>query len=238
MSVNGGVWVTVKGTHIFIKDNETFDEAVSRLKSYKENHKEMSAADAIREYQNYSYQPLNEALRKGEKLDGKLADIDRAMQKEMKEGSYDRFVNRFTGCAVSAELIEKTGLSSWLKENVKTDSLMEAWEDTKIREKLKESFIGQTFVEKGYSSTSSSNDSFNDFALGNGNFNYFSSFGFNDSMIINLPSKIKRIDLGESGYIAGSNENEVIINKGTKYKVKDLYYDYPTGSLKFYVEAY
>lgn len=51
MSANGGVWVTVKGTHIFIKDDETFDEAVTRLKNYEDKKsKDYTSLKSIDKY--------------------------------------------------------------------------------------------------------------------------------------------------------------------------------------------
>lgn len=54
----GGVWVTVKGTHIFIKDDETFDEAVSRLHKYNQGYEEK--VDSLKDAKNGVFEDSKE----------------------------------------------------------------------------------------------------------------------------------------------------------------------------------
>ena len=197
----------------------------------------MSPAKAIEEYQNYAFEPVNEGLRKGEKLIGKAADVDAGLQKAFSEAEptrYERIVNRYSGAAVSAEFFKRTGFDKVIKESG-YDDMLEASNDIDFMNKMRDACVGQVFEEKGYCSTSSDRGSFVEFANGMGSGSSLSSHGTSDSMTIQVPKGTKVLELGEDGYIMGSGENEVLLNKGSRFECFHIDYSYETNTLNFYM---
>lgn len=98
MSTNGGTWVTIKGTHIFIKDGETFDEAVSRLKKYDEKKRENQEVNekdlsAIKKYvetgasklTDDEFERLENLSKKSYKADEDLVRISYVTERELSD---------------------------------------------------------------------------------------------------------------------------------------------------------
>lgn len=197
----------------------------------------VNSASAIAKYQDYGYKAVNEALRKGEALEGNAAYIDEGLQKAFSEAEplpARMTVERDSGMAVTAEAFEKA--DNPVLRRTMSGSLMEAWRNPEIRKAIEDTLIGYEFEDKGYTSTSSDHKAFADFANGNGGEDYFSSFGCKETMAIGIPQGSKVLDLGDSGFIAGSGEHEVILNKGGHYTIRDVDYDYETQSLRLYCD--
>ena len=199
----------------------------------------VDTAKAISQYQNNGYQAVNNALRKGEELSGNAAFIDEGMQQAFSEASEtktDMHLMRDSGSAVTATAFEETGLTDYLAGKVKDGDLDRAWSDPEIRDEIKKRLVGYQFLEKGYTSTTKSAETLQSFSEGMGNRNKISEYGAKETMHIYVPKGSKVLDLGEDGYISGSGENEVILNKNGKYTITDVGYDASTGSLALYCD--
>lgn len=202
-----------------------------------EDAPDVNIPSAIADYQNYGYGPLNTALRNGEQPEGRAAVIDAGLQQgfdSQKPTVMPMTLLRDSGTAVTAEAFEATGLDKYLAQNLHTRSLKEAWYDAEIRNEIREKLIGYEFTEKGYTSTTSSSEFFQEFSEGNGSQDMIMTTGAKETMCITVPKGTKVLDLGEDGYISGSGENEVILNKGAKYTITDVIYDSGTQSLMLF----
>ena len=216
--------------------------------------KKVSSAEAIAEYQNYAYEPLNQQLREGKELDGELKQIDEGLQEAFNRAEPMKgqsVAYRYTGTAltntlisqnpeIGEELAKRLEKYREMKDDLTGKPLDEEmvasmfWDDN--YNWARETFKGKVYEDKGYSSTSKERDAFNNFANGAGNRFSVSRYGFNDSMFISIPAGSKVLDLGEDGYIAGSGEHELILNKGAKFTIKDVMKDNASGTFMFYVD--
>lgn len=202
-----------------------------------EDAPDVNAASAIADYQNYEYYPLNMALRNGEQLRGHEAVVDAGLQQAFgaqEPTKYSMNLYRDSGTAITAKAFEDTGLDDYLEKNLHTGSLLEAWNDMEIRSEIRSKLIGYEFVEKGYTSTSSSVEAFEKFSASNSSGDLITSTGAKENMFINVPQGTKVLDLGKDGYIPGSGEYEVILNKGAKYKIYHVDYNHETEALMLY----
>lgn len=218
-----------------VSSEEIAEQKVASGDISPEDAPDLDTASAIADYQNYGYKAVNEALRSGKKPEGKAAFIDEGLSRAFEEAEptqESRTVMRDSGMAVTSEAFSK--LNSEILNKASTHDLQEAWNTPQIREEIKGSLIGYQFEEKGYMSCSSDHDAFVDFSNGNGAENYFSSYGCKETMRVQIPKGSKVLDLGDDGYIAGSGEHEVILNKGGKYTITDVDYDFETQSLSLW----
>lgn len=219
------------------RDIGSEDIAASKIESGELEPSETSVSGkgvAISKYQDYGYQDVNGALRRGEKLEGEAAEIDKGLQEAFRDANPTvraQTLYRDSGFSVTSKAFEETGLGEYLAENFSGSNLMEAWYDPGIRQTIRSSLIGYEFEEPGYSSTTKSREFLNQFSAGQGGLLSISEHGAKESMVINVPAGSRVLDLGEDGMISGSGENETIINKGAKYRIADVYLDMEAGGL-------
>ena len=202
-----------------------------------ENASDINIAKAISEYQDYGFSEVNSALREGRELEGEAAFIDEGLSRAFESREPLKMpirVERDSGMALTVEAFEKA--NNPIISKARDGSLYEAWMNPEIRGALKEVLVGYEFEEKGYVSTSSDHDAFVSFSEGRGNQDAFTSFGCKETLSIRVPEGTKVLDLGDDGYIAGSGEHEVILNKGGTLRVQDVMYDHETQSLQLFCE--
>lgn len=202
-----------------------------------EDAPDVNVASAIADYQNYGYGPLNTALRNGEQPEGRAAVIDAGLQQgfDNQEPTVTPMtLLRDSGTAVTTEAFEATGLDKFLGQKLHSNSLREAWYDAEIRDEIRGKLIGYEFTEKGYTSTTSSSEFLREFSEGNGSQDMIMTTGAKETMCIKVPKGTKVLDLGKDGYISGSGESEVILNKGAKYTITDVSFDSGTQSLMLF----
>lgn len=194
---------------------------------------------AIMEYQDFGYQDLNESLRKGEKLEGKSSEIDAGLQdafSSTEPTKYQRVVSRDSGFSVTSEAFERSGVSEYIKKNCSGKSLREVWDDPASRNEIKEALVGFEFKDNGYVSTTSSREFLSEFSQGNGAKGLIGPYGAKEIMTISVPKGSKVLDLGENGLISGSGENEVILNKGSSFKVGNVIYNPEFDALEIFCD--
>lgn len=194
-----------------------------------------SVGEALSIYQNYGYDAINSYLRGqgdgSEDVKDLVASMDKAFE-QAKPLKYDMQVMRYDGAITTSEIIERKGLVRKLPQD---GDLLNLWYDADAQKQLKEAFVGEIFTDKGFMSTTTSRESVKEFTEGKGanNFSY-SPYGIPAVVNINVPKGTKVVDLGEDGFIAGSNENEVILNRGTSYKIDAINMSYDTACLAIY----
>lgn len=188
-------------------------------------------AKAIAEYQNHAYQAINEGLRAG-KVEGDVKDLVAAMDKGFEEATptkWSQTVHRADGAATTAEIWEKNGTTAKLP---KKGDLADLWMDGEVRQAIKDSLVGETFTDKGYMSTSKDREKAQEFSTGNS----YSPYGVDAMVHISVPKGSKVIDLGDDGFIYGSGEQEVILNRGSSYKIKAVEFNWATNGLDIYAD--
>jgi len=252
MSEEGGVWRTIGGRRVFIKDGQDLASAMKESGKFKDKETQqkpqMSSADAIREYQNWGYGTLNEKLRKGEELNEKEKNIDEGLQKAFdneKPTNMEQKVFRDSGFAVTAEAFEELGLNKEMKERLNyANEIAKQYEtkDNKLRffaEKqkdmdwLNEKLKDYEFKDNAYYSTTTSYDYVKGFSEGQGGQGNISEYGAKEILQINVPKGTKVIDMQKSGRTGEfyQNESEILLNKKGSLKIKKVYYDYGTDAL-------
>lgn len=214
---------------------KTPDECTTEIEPHKAN-----TSKAIYDYQNYGYVAVNEGLRDGKKLEGKAKEIDAGLQYAFSKTApikSDMHVMRDSGMAVTSKAFEETGLQEYLSNSLKgNESLYDAWLIPENRDEIRRKLIGYEFEEKGYTSSTTSQDFLKDFSYGQGANDKITPFCAKEIMSINIPKGSRVLDLGEDGFITGSGENEVILNRGARYRIREVGYSHATESLVLYCD--
>lgn len=191
----------------------------------------MDAATAISQYQNYGYGAVNGGLRSGN-VEGTARDITDALDHAIKNAEptkWDQTVHRADGTATTAEIWERTGLSAKLPRG---GDFMDVWYDSDARNAITEAMVGQTFTDKAFMSTSKDWASAEAFATGN----RYTPHGVDSIVHINVPKGTRVLDLGDDGFISGSGEHEVILARGSSYKITAVTMNHAIGGLDIYAD--
>lgn len=187
-------WITVKGNHIPIKKGQTEDEAVKAFLS-------KVGDDSVKYYSEMGYADINNYLRGNQKtISEKSQNAIKSLDNKMNENilSSDKKVYRYLA-------------PNFLADTISEDlyDIQDEWEDGNITEEnikqYKNKLIGKTFEEKGFMSTTT-----------------------NPKNIENKPFKMEiNLNKGTKGLNIESDskhkeENEFLVNRGTKIKIKDV----------------
>lgn len=252
MSEEGGVWRTIGGRRVFIKDGEDLATAMKNSGKFENKEKQeepkMSSADAIREYQNWGYGTLNEKLRKNEELNEKEKSIDEGLQEGFNIAEpleTDTVVYRDSGFAITADAFEKLDLYNEMKERLsyankmakdyetKDNKLRFFAEKTEDMEWLNNKLKDYEFQDNAYYSTTTSYDYVQGFSEGQGGQGEINEYGAKEILRINIPKGTKAIDMAKSGssHEFYQNESEILLNKTGSLKITNVIYDYGTDAL-------
>ena len=228
-----GIWKTIKGTHIFIKDGESIEQAFKRATGKnlsdktqekdtdKQKESQNDVLNLSKQYVESLTKPQKEALtiytdderytKINAYLRGERGNIDTKTDKTIKE-----LDKAFKNAELSSDITVYRG--------VRADFIEKALEDTKFKDRfeqtffktpkefeldnIKNHFVGKEFAEKGFMSSSyDKNKAFQNVEI---------------MLTVNLKKGAKALNVSS---LSAHDEAEILINRGYNFRISDVQID-------------
>lgn len=203
-----GIWRTVGGKRIFIKDGQSLDEAMKQSGKFNIKKDELKDKKSI----SLGKSTLSEELNDTDKevldyyvMDAGAYDVNYALRNNDITPNDKRTINDLDNIFKKSQIDQDITVERYLTND----------------EFIRNMKVGDSYTEKGYFSTTLDSNSDRES-------NYMD---YKSKLIINAPKGTKAIDVSpiyNEKAFEGSEENEVIFNRGQTLKLKSI--DYQIGS--------
>lgn len=208
MEALNGVWRTVGGRRIFIKDGQDLATAMKESRKFSKSTKFIELDNNSKE--------LTTAQSQSDNVFKSMKEQDKLMIDDYTAGGYEQLNNYLRGNYVPSdnkmkEYLEKQNDSisySISQYKLETDLKLYRGQGADIYSSLK---VGDTLIEKGFTSTSCSKSVALDFSKHYNNDKEY-------LIEINVPKTSKCLYIGRNGSFK-YDEGEFLLDKNTKFKV-------------------